>query len=312
MRLFLFLWIFARAWTEELDLFPRVYSEIADMFHPSIADLQKIQFYFTHGQRPILERLEDFAFVSKNFKFIGSSPDEMPEFGHLAIRCSEEERKQCIILYASFNRNYPAGVRRLVQRIPKTGYRGHLYYRIGGWPNIEGGDLLLSHVPFAFKICFFREMQRLGYNQVLWLDASILPYASLNYIFSLIRRDGLFIQANTHSVSRFMNEDTAKAFGLTVLQTENILSCSAAIIGLDFTNEKTASLIESLYEAAKDPYAFFSPRSDQTALSILLHQQGLSHLMAPANTLGALDNIQRQTLFLMDRSYVKTQEESHD
>jgi len=312
MKLFLFFWICIGAWTEELDLFPRVYSEIADLFHPSIADLQKIQFYLTHGTRPIIERLGDSEFILRNFKLIRFSPDKIPEFGHLAIRSSEEDRDRCIILYASFNRNYPAGVRRLLNRIPKSGYRGHLYYRIGGWPNIEGGDLVLAHVPFAFKVCFFREMQRLGYKRVLWLDASILPHTSLNYIFNLIERDGLFVQANTHFVGRFMNEDTAKSFGLTVQQTETILSCSAAIIGIDFTNEKTAPLIELLYQAAKDPYAFFSPRADQTAFSILLHQRGLSHLMTPANTLGALDNIQKQTLFLMDRGYVKTHEDNHD
>jgi hypothetical protein len=287
------------------DPVPEIYEEIRDIKNPSIADLQKIQHKISHSKRPILEKMKDTAFIAENFKMIGESPDELPEFGHLVVNCSENNRENCIITYSSFNLRYPLGVKRLVKTIANSNFSGHLFYRIGGWPNINAGDLDLAHVPFAFKVCFFREMQKLGYRRVLWLDASILPVASLNKIFKMIETDGLFIQANSHPVGIYMSPETAAAFGITEEETSQIWSCSAAIIGIDFSNPYTANLIEKWYQAAKHPFGFFSPRSDQTALSILIYQKNLNSLMKSSTTLGEKNSIEEDTLFIMDRTYVK-------
>ncbi|MDE3045263.1 MAG: hypothetical protein KGJ02_01265 [Verrucomicrobiota bacterium] len=251
--------------------------------------------------------MKDTEHILRNFKLIGESPHELPEAGHLFINVPEDERENCIITYASFNERYPRGLRRLVKIIGASDFRGHLYYRLGGWPNCATGDLSLAYVPFAFKVCFFREMQKLGYKRVLWLDSSILPFANLNSIFERIQRDGFFVQANSHSIGPYMNEETAAAFGFSLQETFSIPSCSAAIIGIDFTHEKAASLIEEWYLAAKHPDAFYSPRSDQTAFSLLLYRKELSSLMTPLKTLGDPNNVCKETLFLMDRKYVKTQ-----
>jgi hypothetical protein len=181
-----------------------------------------------------------------------------------------------------------------------------VHYRIGGWPNIELGDIRLAHVPFAFKPCFFQEVRNKGYKKVLWLDSSILPSkdVSLNFVFDIIARIGFFIQAGDHTIGQFMNEQSAAAFGITLEETFNVLSCSAAIIGIDFTKPRGASLINDWYTAAHDPYAFFSDRSDQNALSILIHKKGLVSDLIPRKLLGSLDNSQG-AFFIMDRSLVK-------
>lgn len=289
----------------ELDPVIDVYDELSNLYDPTEADYFKIQDKLSNVVRPIIERMKDTAFIAKDFKIIGNSPDEKPEYHWMAVNSSEDERENCIIVYASFNRRYPQGVRRLVDVISHSDFHGHVHYRIGGWPNTAEGDLVLAHVPFAFKVCFFKEMQMKGYKRVLWLDSSILPWVSLNDIFQMIQDKGFFVQGNSHDVGVYMNEDSAAAFGLTLDQTYSIPSCSAAILGIDFTNPKTAPLIEEWYLAAKDPYAFFSARSDQNALSILLYQLDLINDMWSASTLGGITNTRSNTLFLMDREYVK-------
>ena len=289
----------------QLDPIVDVYREIKNIYSPSEEDLLHLQSKLSTTQRSIIERMKDTAFIARNFKLIGTSSHQKPEIGWKVVNSLESERENCIILYSSFNRNYPKGLRRFVDEITKSNFHGHVHYRIGGWPNTAEGDLVLAGVPFAFKVCFFREMKRTGYKRVLWVDASILPWADINYIFQLIQRNGFFVQANTHSVGEFMNEDACKFFDVSVEDCSKILSCSAAIFGIDFTNPNTAPIIDTWYEAAKDPYAFFSARSDQSALSIILYKMGLTNMMWPATTLGEPGNTERETLFLMDRSYVK-------
>lgn len=284
------------------------YAQLSDLYHPTLGDYRKIQQFLAEGERPIIQRLGDKEFLAREFKLIGDGLGEVPESGRVVVNSEESERENCIIIYSSFNERYPRGLKRLVDVIAHSNFKGHIYYRIGGWPNTEEGDLLLAHVPFAFKPCFFREMQKMGYKRVLWLDASILPspFVSLNKIFKMIAERKCFVQGNTHSLGPYMNEEAAHAFGLTLEDMYAIPSCSAAILGLDLTDPKAASIIDTWYRAAHDPDAFYSPRSDQSALSIILYQKGF-HNFLPPSSLGERQFLDKDhnALFFMDRGYVK-------
>lgn len=305
--LFLILFGFApMGESEEIDMGSDVYFYVSDIYNPTLDDLKTIQYALTYSPRPLIKRLEDREFVPREFKIIGNSLDEIPERGMVAVNSDIDERENCIIIYSSFNKRYPLGLRRLVSSIEKSDFKGHVHFCIGGWPNLEEGDLVLAHVPYAFKVCFFREVKRLGYKRVLWLDASILPsqFTSLNHIFKLIENNGYFVQGNDHVVGAFMNEQTAEAFGLTVEKTKAIPSCSAAILGLDLTSQIGLNVLSKWFNAAKHPCAFYSARSDQSALSIIFYQLGVTDFF-PLTTLARIDMDNPHALFIMDRDFVK-------
>lgn len=306
LRILLTLFPLSLVFSSEIDPARDLCNEIADIRCPTIQELYRLQDRLINIDRPILDRMKETGFIPRTLKFIGESPDTTPVAGRLVLNCRTSDRRSCIIIYSSFNQRYPQGVKRLLDHLSKSDYKGHVYYKIGGWPNIKNGDLSLIHVPFAFKPCFFKEVQELGYKKVLWLDASILPspQVSLNLIFDIIKRIGFFIQANDHTIGNYMNEDSAAAFGLTLEETKNILSCSASIIGIDFENRVATSLLDDWYKAAHHPFAFFSDRSDQNALSILIHQKKLTNSLIPRNLLGSLSHPEG-SLFIMDRTFVK-------
>jgi hypothetical protein len=289
-----------------MDPAPEFYNDIRDIRDPTLAELSVLQERLLHIQRPILKKLEGIEFISREFKLLSDIPSELPESGHHIVNTNAADHQNCIIIYSSFNQRYPQGVRRLVDAIIHSDYKGHVYYQIGSWPNIEDGDLCLAHVPFAFKPCFLKKMQKKGYQKVLWLDSSLLPVpgVSLNLIFDMIERLGMFIQAGDHTIGQFMNEEAAAAFGLTLEQAAPILSCSAAFIGVDFTKPRITTLVDAWYRAAKHPHAFFSARADQNALSILIHQLGLGADMLPRKLIGSIDYY-TGSFFIMDREYVK-------
>jgi len=279
---------------EELD----VYKTLSDLLHPTIEDLQKIQQDILHNPRPEVKYLADKEFIPREFQLIGNSPEEMPRYYHQVVNTSEEDRENCIIIYASFNERYPQGAERLFSRIVQSDFKGHVDCRIGGWPNVEQGSLVLAHVPFAFKVCFIKEMQKKGYKRVLYLDSSIVTTVSLNKFFDIIKEKSYFITRNYHNLDLeplYMREEIAQFFGYSLEEARHLLSCSACVFGVDLTNEKVVQAIDYWYSAAQDPHAFYSARSDQTALSLVLHRLGMTDwLPGPYSP-----------YFYIDRSYVK-------
>jgi hypothetical protein len=293
------------AHTSVIDPAPKFYDDIIDICNPTQQELITLQNKLLYIERPIIEKMTGIGFISKEFRFISDNPAKLPEFGSIFLNSSANDRENCIVLYASYNERYPQGVRRLLERISASDFQGHVYYRIGGWPNIEGGDLRLIHVPFAFKVCFLKEMQAKHYKRVLYLDASLLPspQMSLNTIFNQLESIGFLIQAGDHPIGKYMNEDTAAAFGMTLEQSLSIQSCSAAFVGIDFTNLQAVALLDAWHQAAYHPFAFFSDRADQNALSILIHQMGLQKELISRKLLGSIED--PSGIFIMDRNYVK-------
>lgn len=276
--------------------------------NPTLQDYRALQKGLTFGERKNLERLEDMLPLMRNVKLIGESITEIPVSGIVNVNCKEEDRECCVLVYATFNRNYPRGLRRLLDRIINSDFKGHVLYRLGGWPDVEGGSLSLAHVPYGFKPAFFREAQRMGFKRVLWLDVAVLPIVSLNTIFEMIREKGYFVMGNApHCVGSFMHPCAAAYFGLTLAQTQTIPSCSAGLFGLDFTRPFAHRLFEDWYRAALDEDAFFSKRSDQNALSILLDRYGLYELTdirkMPHVETGEV--AQEGALFYLDRMFVQ-------
>lgn len=276
-----------------------IYNQINDINHPTFDDYRLIQNYIDKGDYQAIKRKCGYFLDPK---LIGSALNELPESGMINVNCDKNEKENCVIMYSSFNRAYPQGLRRVIKQIGESDFKGHILYRLGGWPNTEGGSLVLSHIPYAFKVCFFKEAQRLGYKRVLWLDTAVIPVASLNEIFKMIKKDGHFIAGPNHVIGPWMNSEAAAAFGMTLEQTLQIPSCAAFVIGIDLENETSAGMIDSWYNAASNG-GFYSARSDQSALSIILYKLGISDFVSldriPHREIG--ERIKPDSLFYIDR-----------
>lgn len=281
-----------------------IYQQIDNIRNPSVHDYQFLQNYLLHGNRENIERLGDMLPVAKSIKIIGDSPAGFPRNGKIALNCAEEDKENCLIVYATFNRRYPWGLQRMIDIVSKSDFKGHILYRLGGWPGTEQGMLPLAHVPYAFKVSFFKEAQALGYQRVLWLDTAVVPLVSLNQIFDEIADKGYFIMGVDHNVGPYMNPSAAAYFGLTHEQTYQIPSCSAGLFGVDFTQPIGNTLIDLWHRAAKDSDAFFSRRSDQSALSMILYQQHADCLTSMDLMPHSASEIGSDSLFWLDRESV--------
>jgi hypothetical protein len=128
---------------------------------------------------------------------------------------------------------------------------------------------------------------------------------SLNQIFEIIQEKGTFVMGNEpHMVGPFTHPYAAAFFGLSHEQTYQIPTCSAGLFGVDFTQEKGARIIDWWHRAANDKDAFFSPRSDQNALSIILYQMGVTDFVSVDRMPHSKEEIKPDSLFWLDREFV--------
>lgn len=263
---------------------PDVYHSISDIKHPSWFDYRRIEKFLKKGKRPELKlmgeaiepggALFDYNCRARRFRMVGDWPWKGPQFEIVPFNCSMNDKKICILTYASYNQNYPLGIEKIKEKLKAIGFKGHFVYRIGGWPDLKNGSLKLAHVPYAFKPCFLKEIDELGYELVLWLDASIRPMKNLDLVFRQIEEKGYFFYPSGHTLAPYCNREVMEAMGEAVQNAKEIESVAAGIFGLNLKTTKGRELMNRWYAAAQDEVPFFSSRPDQNSLSILVNQLG--------------------------------------
>lgn len=293
---------------------PTVYQTLSNLYHPSRSDYQKIQKYLKKGDRQELNLLKeaiepggalhDYKSRVRRIHFVGKWPWQGPRFGIVPFGCSLNDKKICVVTYASYNQNYPVGVSLIEEALKKVGFKGHFVYRIGGWPDLEGGSLKLAHVPYAFKPCFLRELGRLGYELVLWLDTSIRPMKNLDSVFKTIEEQGYLFYRSGHTLAQYCTKEAMEALGEPIENAEHIYSVAAGVFGVNLRHEQGQKLVQKWYEAAQKETPFLSPRPEQNALSILSHQMKLTN-WEREGLVWQREACNESTLFLIDSKSIQ-------
>ncbi|MCH9624735.1 MAG: hypothetical protein S4CHLAM27_11350 [Chlamydiia bacterium] len=189
----------------------------------------------------------------------------------IPVNCNIEDKENCIVLYASCNYLYPESLLKLVERIKNSDFVGHIIYRIGGWPNVEEGDLRLAHIPYAFKVCAFREAYRLGYKRALWLDAPMHARTSFNTLFDSLKEMGLFTYYLPWSMADITKKKLHLSYlGMTLTEAQDTYTVSTGLLGIDFTNKTSLNLLDDWYVTTKDNEKASCTRMVETCLFSLV------------------------------------------
>jgi hypothetical protein len=283
---------------------------VSNRERPSIWDFYRIQTFLKKGERPELDLLEeaivpgaqlyDYKRRTRSTRLVGTFPGQGPKFRIVLLNTTRDDKRCCIITYASYNKGYPRGVLLLKNRLKEIGFKGHFLYRIGGWPDCEGGSLPLVRIPYAFKPCLFQEAKRLGYELVLWLDSSIRPCQSLEEIFTEIKERGYIFYPAGHTLERYCNRQAMQSLGADPNEAAQIKSVAGGLVGFNLSHPMGQHLLDRWTKAAWDGKSFFSPRCDQSALSIIAHLAGCSRFYEPHRIAYFPEQINTETRFFVD------------
>ena len=191
--------------------------------------------------------------------------------------------KNCIINYAKDGREqYVKGSKRLCQSLRDVGYKGG--YML--WHDYPLRWKHLERVSHSFKTLMFMEAFDSGYDNVLWLDASVVVLKPLNPIFEVIEDEGSFLVENNGCLqAQWAGEEQLEALGCTVEEAKTYLMCRSGVMGF---NQSLASCLlrdarEAMYRggiayngsSTSSFDGFVEPRHDQVVFSHLAHKWNL-------------------------------------
>lgn len=140
--------------------------------------------------------------------------------------------------------------------------------------------------PYGFKIDALRIAESRGYQQLLWLDASMWVIRPLDEVWEAIERDGYLLGREGWSVGYWCSPDVLKKAGYTKDQANEMTLMVGGFVGLDLSNPIGQEFL-TRWEWCRDQGWFNGPwtshRHDMTAGGFIAHEMGLKltdHLYA--------------------------------
>lgn len=181
--------------------------------------------------------------------------------------------RYCIVTCAPYDDNRNILLEGLVNQLHKTGFNGHIYYRIGGYPNPTGKEIKYCGVPYAIKMFMLMEANALGFNKVLWLDSALWPIRDPSIFFRQIEKTGAVFQACT-------NQKGSKAFVVPKIRKllKNLTGsdpCKApfvigGIFGINFKQKKCKKFVKEYLQMVKLGRPFLTCSPDEFVFTVLL------------------------------------------
>lgn len=208
----------------------------------------------------------------KHMKLIGAD-GEAPVFETLYLNGNPEDKKNCIVLYATFNDPYPQHVYSFIENLKEIGFDGHVLYRIGGYPDVEGQSLQYIDVPYGFKFCALREAAAFGYQNIFWADATLCPVKPLEPLFDILERDGYFILGYHRTLQADIDNDDLDvsllpSLGITYQTSSTVRHVSTTFFGINTKSNIGQQLLDNIYGRLEEKRSFFSYFPEEIPLSI--------------------------------------------
>jgi|TARA_B110000503_G_C7126383_1_gene404810 hypothetical protein len=192
--------------------------------------------------------------------------------------------KHCIVNFSDYK--FKAGQDRLRESLIKQGYQGDviLFNEFS-----EVGSKVHLEVPYQFKVYAIEKAKEMGYDIVLYCDASLYAIKDVMPVIHHIIENGYLMEFCGFSVGQFSTDLCLSEFGITRDEAMKIGLHSAGFTGLNFQNELATNFFDKWFKSAKQEITFkgdwnnnskqcsqdercLGHRHDQTTASIIAYQ----------------------------------------
>lgn len=213
--------------------------------------------------------------------------------------------RRCIISYAKNGREqYEKALLRGKQQAAKfTDVDLYFYSDL-----LPDGCPTHKEVPYAFKPYIFKKMFEEGYDQVIWIDSTIMVNQLLGKLWTYMDKHGVMAFHNLgHPLQNYISDKATDIMGVNDLQLSTIEQIMACVVGFDYSNIIGRTVFDDWYRLAQSGEAFKDSgstrkgfkahRHDQAVLSVLLWQYHVKLLpygrlvYQPDDTNGKYDDI---------------------
>jgi len=195
--------------------------------------------------------------------------------------------KHCIVNFS--DNHFKKGQDRLVKSLVDNKYQGDilLYNNFD-----EVGSKTHKEVPYQFKVYAIKKAIDLGYDIILYCDASIYAVKDVMPVIYHIIEKGNLMEYCGFNAGQWSTDICLEDFGISRDEASLIQLHSAGFTGLNMRNEKTIKFFSEWYQKAKEEKTFIGDwnnsqkqcssderclghRHDQTTASIIAHKYEL-------------------------------------
>lgn len=189
-------------------------------------------------------------------------------------------KRAIVNLVTTHNEGYIKGQERLVESL-KGRFDGDVVTFRG---ESSVGAPLHQDNPYAFKLYAIREVRERGYDQILWLDASVYAVKDVSPVFDWLTVKGVFMEEAGHWAGDWSPEYVLDYFCIDKGIASEMPCFAAGYVGFDFTREKSRNFFARWYNAMRDGMfvgSWNNHRHDLTCGSIIACNMRLNTLYSP-------------------------------
>lgn len=111
-------------------------------------------------------------------------------------------------------------------------------------------------VPYAFKPYSMMEARKIGYKQIVWVDASFWAIKPLDYLFKCLRTYGNVFQNSSYKLGMWCSDKALEKFNITREKAFEITLYSAGLTGIDLNFPNSIHFLDKWFEYANDGVSF--------------------------------------------------------
>lgn len=182
--------------------------------------------------------------------------------------------KIAIVNLVTNNEAYIDGQKRLSESL-KDKFSGDVFTFIGE-ESVDAPPH--SDNPYAFKVYAIEKVREMGYDQILWLDASVYAVKPVQPVFDWLTDKGIFLEEAGHWAGTWSPDYVLNYFGITKEQAMAMPMFSAGFCGFDFRRPESIEFFAEWKESMLNGIfrgTWNVSRHDMSCGSIIANKMGL-------------------------------------
>lgn len=202
--------------------------------------------------------------------------------------------KRCI-LNVAVGSWYPRGQQRLQASLRQFGYQGDCLFWCGQYPP---GSPDHARLPYGFKAYAMQYAIELGYETLLWLDASCWAIRPIEPLFEHIESEGHVFSYEGWMAGQWLKDAALATLGVTRDEAMQVQLLGGMFMGVCLAHERSRKWAEAFIRICRDGHTLVGdlrnvggsvspdPRclghvADQAVASVLAHQLGMPLTFPP-------------------------------
>lgn len=178
----------------------------------------------------------------------------------------------------------------ILQSLEEVGFNGHFLLLEGGFPNPTGIEMKYIGVPYCFKIFMMLEAKKMGFENVIWLDAVCYAVNNPERLFEIIQEDDALFRAfppNCFGPETMKNCIFPKTIdllnNLVNRDITNDININSIVFGLNLTSSKILQFIHEYYEMVKIGLPFLSYFPEEMVFTSIFNKDEFKYIFKNRN-----------------------------